>query len=94
MYYTYVLMSVKNNRLYVGSTNNLRRRFDEHNKGIGGKYTRDNRPYKLIFYEAFLSEEDSIRQELFYKSGYGKEVLKGKIKDSLVLLSRSLSGTQ
>ncbi len=87
-------MSVKNNRLYVGSTNNLRRRFDEHNKGIGGKYTRDNRPYKLIFYEAFLSEEDSIRQELFYKSGYGKEVLKGKIKDSLVLLSRSLSGTQ
>jgi len=86
-------MSVKNNRLYVGSTNNLRRRFDEHNKGIGGKYTRDNRPYKLIFYEAFLSEEDSIRQELFYKSGYGKEVLKGKIKDSLVLLSKSLSET-
>ena len=83
MYYTYVLMSLKNKRLYVGSTDDLKRRVVEHNSGIGGKYTRDNRPFKLIFYEAFLSKEDATRQEMFYKSGYGKEVLKEKIKASM-----------
>ena len=76
-------MSLKNKRLYVGSTDDLKRRVVEHNSGIGGKYTRDNRPFKLIFYEAFLSKEDATRQEMFYKSGYGKEVLKEKIKASM-----------
>ncbi|MDO8487357.1 MAG: GIY-YIG nuclease family protein [Candidatus Curtissbacteria bacterium] len=88
MYYVYVLLSLKNKRLYTGSTNDLRRRFREHNDGIGGKYTRDNRPYKLVFYEAFLTEEDALKQEKFYKSGYGREVLKGKIENSLKQLSR------
>ena len=84
MYYAYVLMSLRNKRLYVGSTDNLRRRVVEHNSEIGGKYTRDNRPFKLVFYEAFLSKEDATRQEVFYKSGYGKEILKEKIKASVM----------
>lgn len=83
MFYTYVLKSVKSNVLYVGSTNDIRRRFEEHNKGIGGAYPRKHRPFVLVFYEAFLSEKDAQRQELFYKSGYGKEVLHEKLKDSL-----------
>ncbi|MEI7653450.1 MAG: GIY-YIG nuclease family protein [bacterium] len=83
MFYTYVLMSKKNGTLYVGSTNDVKRRFEEHNKGIGGEYTRKNRPFIIIFYEAFLSKNDAQRQELFYKLGYGKEVLHEKIKDSL-----------
>ncbi len=88
MYYVYVLLSLKNKRLYTGSTSDLRRRFREHNDGIGGKYTRDNRPYKLVFYEAFLTEKDAIKQEKFYKSGYGREVLKEKIENSLKQLSQ------
>ena len=83
MYYTYVLVSLKNKRLYVGSTNDLKRRFEEHNQGRGGIYTKNNRPFKLVFYEAFLVKEDASRQEKFYKSGYGREVLKEKIKESL-----------
>jgi len=83
-------MSLKNERLYVGYTDDLKRRVVEHNSGIGGKYTRDNRPFKLVFYEAFLSKEDAMRQEMFYKSGYGKEVLKEKVKNSLGLASQSL----
>lgn len=83
MYYTYVLKSLKNGRLYTGSTEDLKQRVEEHNKGVGGKFTRDNRPYKLIFYEAFLAKVDAVKQEKFYKTGYGKEVLKEKIKHSL-----------
>lgn len=83
MYYVYVLTSLKNKRLYKGFTSNLRQRLEEHNKGIGGKFTRDNRPFKLVFYEAFISRKDAEKQEKFYKSGYGREVLKEKIENSI-----------
>lgn len=83
MYYTYILLSQKTKTLYVGSTSDLKRRFEEHNKGIGGEYTRRNKPYKLIFYEAFSAKEDALKQEKFYKTGYGREVLNEKIKNSI-----------
>lgn len=83
MYYVYVLLSLKNKRFYVGCTEDLKKRVGEHNKGIGSTFTKHNRPYKLIFYEAFLDKKDATKQELFYKSGYGREVLKEKIKNSV-----------
>lgn len=82
-YYVYVLLSLKNKRLYTGSTSDLKKRLDEHNKGLGGEYTKKNKPFVLIYYEAFLSKKDAVKQEKFYKSGYGREILKDKIKDSL-----------
>lgn len=82
MYYVYVLLSQKTHRLYIGSTNNLKRRFQEHQEGRGGEYTKNNRPFKLLFYEAFLEKSDAVKQELFYKSGYGREVVKQKIENS------------
>lgn len=76
MWYTYILQSKKDNRLYVGMTSNLKRRFDEHNSKSGVGYTKRNGPYKLIFYEAYIEKTDASRAELFFKSGYGREVLK------------------
>lgn len=89
MFYTYVLYSLKSKRLYVGYTENLKQRVNEHNKGIGGNYSNKNKPFKLIFYEAFLSKEDASKQEKFYKSGYGREVLKEKIEKSLKIIKNS-----
>ena len=83
MYYVYVLLSLKTQRLYTGSTEDLKQRFKNHNKGSGGKFSSKNRPYKLVFYEAFLSKTDAIKQEIFYKSSYGREVLKQKLENSL-----------
>jgi len=76
MFYAYILKSQKNGRLYCGSTDNLRRRFSN---GIGGKYTSDNRPFDLIYYEAYDSYDLAKQAEKFYKSGYGREVLKSKL---------------
>lgn len=73
MFYTYILKSKKNGRLYVGSTDNLKRRFSEHNKG------RDNKPFETMFYEAYTSYDLAHKSEKFYKTGYGREVLKGKL---------------
>jgi putative endonuclease len=79
MFYTYVLKSHKNDKLYIGSTNNLKRRFTEHNQGKGGKYAKDNKPFELIYYEAYNEYNLAKKSERFFKTGYGKEVLKDKL---------------
>ena len=84
MFYTYILLSQKNKRKYIGSTENLKRRLAEHNQGIGGKYTRDNKPFKLIYYEAYLNKTDAREAERFYKTGYGREILNGKLENFLL----------
>lgn len=81
MFYAYVLQSLKNQRLYVGYTNNLKRRFADHNAKRGSIYTSKNAPFKIIFYEAHINKKDAMEMEKFYKSGYGKEVLKEKLKN-------------
>ena len=80
-YYTYVLYSLKDKKLYIGSTKDLKQRINQHNHGkvLSTKYRR---PLKLIFYEAFNNYKDARRDELFYKSGHGREILKEKIKNS------------
>lgn len=83
MYYVYILQSIKNNGLYIGFTNDLRRRFKEHNDGKSD-YTRKFMPWKLIYYEAYLSRKDATRRERQLKKhakAWGQ--LKGRIKDSI-----------
>ncbi len=74
MYYTYTLL-LKNNKIYSGSTNNLKRRINEHQLGKV-RSTKDYRPLKLIFYEAFISRKDAERREKYFKSDKGKKMLK------------------
>ena len=52
------LQYVKDNKFYVGFTKDLKKRFDEHNKGIVSS-TVFRRPLKLIYYEACLNETDA-----------------------------------
>ena len=81
MFYTYVLISLKNERLYTGFTSDLKRRFNEHNEKRGGKYTSKAGPFKIIFYEAYLDKKDAMQAERFFKTGYGREVLNGKLEN-------------
>ena len=81
MWYVYALQSLKNKKIYIGVTEDLRQRFKEHNSGRGGKYTKDNRPFKLIFYEAYINKLDATKSEKFFKTGYGREVLKDKLEN-------------
>lgn len=83
MFYVYCLESIKNKKLYIGYTDNLKRRFKEHNDKTGGDFTAKNGPWKLIFYEAHINEVDAREMERFYKSGYGREVLRDKLKNYL-----------
>ncbi|PCI19735.1 excinuclease ABC subunit C [Candidatus Wolfebacteria bacterium] len=79
MFYTYVLQSQKDGRLYTGYSNNLRKRVKEHNEGSAG-YTKGRGPYILIYYEACIDEQDSRSREKYLKSGKGKRYLKSRLK--------------
>ena len=57
-----MLKSLKDDKLYIGSTNNLRKRVKEHNSGLN-KSTKTRSPFKLVYYEAYTNEEDARHRE-------------------------------
>jgi len=85
MFYVYVLRSLKDRKLYVGYTNDLRRRFKEHNSGIS-RSTKGRRPFELIYYEAYRAQEDAEQRERMLKL-FGRALggLKRRISKSLEL---------
>lgn len=80
MYYVYILRSEKTKRLYKGFTSNLKERVLEHNRGKTIS-TKPGIPWKLVYYEAFENEKDARREELFLKSGKGRERIKHLLKN-------------
>ena len=81
MYYVYIIKSLTNGKLYTGFTRDLKSRFKKH-KGRGVHTTKRMGELSLIFYEAFKSEEDAKRRELYLKTSKGKRALKLMLKDS------------
>jgi len=75
LFYVYAISSDIRNYIYVGLTNNLERRFAEHNSGKN-KTTRPYRPFVLIHSESFETREEARQREKYLKSGIGKEFLK------------------
>lgn len=73
-YYVYVLESLKDGKKYVGFTLDLRKRFAEHNSGKSFS-TKSRRPFKLIYYEACLEEDDAKRREHYLKTTQGRRFL-------------------
>jgi len=78
MHYVYTLLSEKDGYFYTGSTNDLKRRFEEHNTGRVNS-TKNRIPLKLIYYEACLNPEDTIKREKYLKSNWGKQYLKKRL---------------
>jgi putative endonuclease len=62
MFFVYILKNVKDNDWYIGSTNDLKRRIEEHNNGKS-KSTKPRLPFKLIYYESYISEKDAKHRE-------------------------------
>jgi len=70
---------LKDKKLYIGYTEDLQKRLKEHNQGKN-KATKPFKPYKLIFYEAFLNRIDAKNRETYLKSGWGLRSLKKLLK--------------
>lgn len=70
MYYVYVLKSRKDEKLYTGYTNDLRRRLAEHESGVNIS-TRSRLPLDLLYYEAYTSQADAKAREFRLKNSPG-----------------------
>lgn len=66
MYYAYIIKSIKNKSFYVGITNNLERRLQEHNSGKL-KNTRNKRPWILWHFRECVDSKEARKEELYLK---------------------------
>ncbi|MCL5113852.1 MAG: GIY-YIG nuclease family protein [Patescibacteria group bacterium] len=76
MNYIYFAKSLRNNKVYVGSTSkDPLIRVREHNQG-SNNWSKQNSPLKLVYYESYVCKEDAKSREAFYKTGFGKKIKK------------------
>lgn len=78
LYYTYVLRSKKDGRLYIGYTFNLEQRLKLHNSG-NVESTKNRQPLELIYYEACLDKDQAMKREKYFKTGFGRKYLKNRL---------------
>jgi len=83
MYYVYILKSKKDNKHYIGSTHDLKRRFNEHQLGKV-ESTKSRRPLLIEYYEAYRNKELATRQELLYKTWQGRRILKKRLQREII----------
>ena len=67
-FYVYVCISLKDGKLYTGSSNNLERRLAEHDAGKVFS-TKSRLPLKLVYYEVYQNEKDARMREKYLKGG-------------------------
>lgn len=83
MFFVYMLKSKKNENLYVGYTNDLKRRFKEHNDGKNIS-TKHKLSFELIYYEAYKSKGDARHRESnLKKHAQALKALKERTRNSL-----------
>ena len=82
MFYVYVLKSLKDNNFYTGYTKDLKKRLLQHNDGEV-KSTKNRIPFKLMYYEACLNQQDATHREKYLKTSWGKRYIKTRLKNYL-----------
>ena len=75
MIFVYAIRSIYRKNIYVGMTNNLERRLNEHNNGEN-RSTKAYKPFELVYFEEFKTRMEARNKEKYLKSGIGKEFLK------------------
>ena len=80
MFYTYVLLSEIDGNFYIGYTEDLKKRVEQHQQGLVSS-TASKIPYKLVYYEACIEEQDALAREKSLKTGYGRKYLKRRLEN-------------
>jgi len=78
MWFVYVLRSLKDDELYIGSTNDVRRRIGEHNSARVD-CTKGRAPFRLEAYIAVKDKAWAVELEQYLKTGSGRAVLQKRI---------------
>jgi len=65
---------LKNGKIYIGSTSlSPAKRIAQHNSG-SNKYSSSILPLELLYYEEYHCKTDAKNREMFYKSGFGRNI--------------------
>jgi predicted GIY-YIG superfamily endonuclease len=86
MYWVYMLRC-RDSSLYIGHTNNLLRRVDDHNAGRGARFTAARRPVLVVYTEQAETEAAGIARERQLK-GWTRSKKEALIAGDLALLKR------
>ncbi len=73
-WYVYILSSSKKGVIYIGSTNDLKRRLNQHNNGFCNS-TKFGIPWKIKLSIAIRNEKKARKLEKYFKTGSGKALL-------------------
>ncbi len=79
-YFVYILLTERNT-FYCGYTDDLEKRFQKHLEGKGAKYTRANKPIKIVYSKEFKTKQEAMQEEYRIKSLTKKD--KEKLINSL-----------
>ena len=71
-FFVYILLTERNT-YYCGYTDDVEKRFQLHLAGKGAKYTRANKPIKIVYQKEFLTKEEAMKEEYRIKSLSKKE---------------------
>jgi len=66
--------------VYIGQTDNLKKRWQQHCAGNGATYFKSHTPTKIVHYEDYNSRDEAVKREHYLKTGFGRKWLKREIK--------------
>jgi putative endonuclease len=78
MHYTYVLWSSRISKRYVGATDSVKKRLEEHNRGCN-KFTKGGIPWIKVYQEEYLTKTVALKRGKYLKSGQGRAWLDNQL---------------
>lgn len=85
MYSVYVIQHDITKEIYIGRTNDLRRRLKEHNASQQTATKRRSGEWILVYAEAYRAKDDAVKRELRLKQhGRAKQELLKRAKSSQI----------
>ncbi len=80
-HFVYILLT-ENNTLYCGYTDDVEKRFAAHIEGRGAKYTKANKPVKILWQKEFETKQDAMKEEYRIKHKLTRQEKLNLIKSS------------
>ena len=84
--YVYILQSERNRIYYIGSTKDIRKRFEQHQMGKV-KYTRNLKPLVLKFFQKYDSLKKARQIEYRLKKLKRKDIIEKIIEEKLIKIT-------
>jgi len=80
-YYVYILQSDFDDSYYIGYSQNPGKRLEDHNDGRS-RYTKNKRPWIIVYQEEFQEKSDAIKRERFLKQQRNRSFYKSLIQNN------------